>query len=239
MDCRDKRLYCVNSCSAGCCIDSQLAPLFRIHFIMDKTSSNISKHDRLPQPQNTNHISSAPFREKLLSNSSYLAAEIPLKFGHWVSHLWNQQEQQQSSSDSTLWLLGCKYAVNMSNLEKDMIRAQREHIFHTSGDDDDNDDETCAAETTTTSSPASYDMTMPPDFYHDLCSRLWMTYRHNFPPIRPSAYKTDIGWGCMLRSGQSLLANTLLIHCLGRGMRKRHFFYHCITQSTCDRMASR
>ncbi|KAI7879452.1 peptidase C54 [Lichtheimia hyalospora FSU 10163] len=61
---------------------------------------------------------------------------------------------------------------------------------------------------------------MPSDFYNDLCSRLWMTYRHNFPPIRPSAYKTDIGWGCMLRSGQSLLANTLLIHCLGREWRR-------------------
>ncbi|CDH54939.1 cysteine protease atg4a [Lichtheimia corymbifera JMRC:FSU:9682] len=197
---------------------------------LDKTPSNISKHDRLPQPQNTNHISSAPFREKLLSNSSYLAAEIPLKLGHWVSHLWNQQEQQQSSSDSTLWLLGCEYAVNMSTLEKDMMRAQREPIFDTTtttGEDNDDDDDETTAETgdntataSASSAPSSYDMTMPPDFYHDLCSRLWMTYRHNFPPIRPSAYKTDIGWGCMLRSGQSLLANTLLIHCLGRDWRR-------------------
>lgn len=196
---------------------------------MDALDKTPSKHDRLPQPQNTNHISSAPFREKLLSNSSYLAAEIPLKLGHWVSHLWNQQEQQQSSSDSTLWLLGCEYAVTMSTLEKDMMRAQREPIFDTittttTGEDNDNDDddetsaETGDNTTTASSAPSSYDMTMPPDFYHDLCSRLWMTYRHNFPPIRPSAYKTDIGWGCMLRSGQSLLANTLLIHCLGRGM---------------------
>lgn len=114
-----------------------------------------------------------------------------------------------------------------------MMRAQREPMFDTTtstttGEDnnDNDDDEETSAETgdTTTASassstsPSSYDMTMPPDFYHDLCSRLWMTYRHNFPPIRPSAYTTDIGWGCMLRSGQSLLANTLLIHCLGRGM---------------------
>ncbi|KAI8099764.1 uncharacterized protein BX664DRAFT_273202 [Halteromyces radiatus] len=60
----------------------------------------------------------------------------------------------------------------------------------------------------------------PPDFYSDFTSRFWMTYRHNYPPIRPSHYKTDIGWGCMLRSGQSLLANALLIHFLSRDWRR-------------------
>ncbi|KAI9495554.1 hypothetical protein BDB00DRAFT_760092 [Zychaea mexicana] len=62
----------------------------------------------------------------------------------------------------------------------------------------------------------SFSMMWPPAFYDDFTTRFWMTYRHNYPPIRPSSYKTDIGWGCMLRSGQSLLANALLIHCLGR-----------------------
>ncbi|ORY94138.1 hypothetical protein BCR43DRAFT_443653 [Syncephalastrum racemosum] len=61
----------------------------------------------------------------------------------------------------------------------------------------------------------------PPEFYEDWLTKLWMTYRHNYPPIRPSNYTTDIGWGCMLRSGQSLLANTLLIHFLHRDWRRR------------------
>ncbi|ORZ23258.1 hypothetical protein BCR42DRAFT_318587 [Absidia repens] len=60
----------------------------------------------------------------------------------------------------------------------------------------------------------------PSDFYSDFTSRFWMTYRHNYPPIRPSHYKTDIGWGCMLRSGQSLLANALMIHFLSRQWRR-------------------
>ena len=42
----------------------------------------------LPQPHNSNHISTAPLKDKLLTNSSYLAAEIPLKLGHFMSNLW-------------------------------------------------------------------------------------------------------------------------------------------------------
>jgi cysteine protease ATG4 len=61
------------------------------------------------------------------------------------------------------------------------------------------------------------DLLWPPDFYEDFNSKVWMTYRHNYPPIRPSNHKTDIGWGCMLRSGQSLLANTLVMNFLSRG----------------------
>ncbi|KAI8883618.1 hypothetical protein K501DRAFT_184017 [Backusella circina FSU 941] len=61
----------------------------------------------------------------------------------------------------------------------------------------------------------------PPDFYEDFNSKVWMTYRHNYPPIRPSKHKTDIGWGCMLRSGQSLLANTLVLNFLSRDWRRQ------------------
>lgn len=106
----------------------------------------------------------------------------------------------------------------------------------------------------------------PPAFYADFTSRIWLTYRSHFPPIRdgrladltcgplpkdlqldsqadiasmssPATAKqrswpwssgekgwtSDSGWGCMLRTGQSLLANSLIHLHLSRGT-----FYHTL-----------
>ncbi|KAK7688333.1 hypothetical protein QCA50_008705 [Cerrena zonata] len=94
----------------------------------------------------------------------------------------------------------------------------------------------------------------PPVFYADFTSRIWLTYRSQFHPIRDTtieeleaadaagepggimsaspppkrwnwplgdkSWSSDAGWGCMLRTGQSLLANTLLHLHLGRDWRK-------------------
>lgn len=80
----------------------------------------------------------------------------------------------------------------------------------------------------------------PAAFLDDFESKLWMTYRSDFEPIPKSSdpdslsalsfqmrvksqlvdqggFSSDSGWGCMIRSGQSLLANTISIHRLGRG----------------------
>jgi cysteine protease ATG4 len=81
----------------------------------------------------------------------------------------------------------------------------------------------------------------PPAFLDDFESRIWMTYRTGFEMIPRSedpkassalsfamrlktsfgeqtgGFSSDTGWGCMIRSGQSLLANALLITRLGRG----------------------
>jgi cysteine protease ATG4 len=81
----------------------------------------------------------------------------------------------------------------------------------------------------------------PPAFLDDFESRIWMTYRTGFELIPRSTdpransalsfamrlktsfgdqtgFSSDTGWGCMIRSGQSLLANALQISRLGRGM---------------------
>jgi len=60
-------------------------------------------------------------------------------------------------------------------------------------------------------------------FYDDFTSKIWMTHRSHFPAILnhtsidSDAWTTDAGWGCMLRTGQSLLANALVQIRLGRG----------------------
>lgn len=83
----------------------------------------------------------------------------------------------------------------------------------------------------------------PPAFLDDFESRIWMTYRSEFDPIprspNPKAlaalsfsmriktqlsdqagFASDSGWGCMIRSGQSLLANAMAIQRLGRAWRR-------------------
>lgn len=80
----------------------------------------------------------------------------------------------------------------------------------------------------------------PQEFLDDLYTRLWFTYRSGFPIIErdtngPSplsigsilrgtldinnlgkGFTTDSGWGCMIRTSQSLLANALIALKLGR-----------------------
>ncbi|KAH8904569.1 putative cysteine protease ATG4 [Coniochaeta sp. PMI_546] len=83
----------------------------------------------------------------------------------------------------------------------------------------------------------------PPAFLDDFESRIWMTYRNAFDPIPRSTdpkaathlsftmrlrtslgdqnggFSSDTGWGCMIRSGQSLLANAISVIRLGREWR--------------------
>ncbi|TRM65040.1 peptidase family C54-domain-containing protein [Schizophyllum amplum] len=89
-----------------------------------------------------------------------------------------------------------------------------------------------------------------PDFSADFATRIWLTYRSGFelirdvqlidlpPPVAtlddslgkewakeaepPGAYgfSSDSGWGCMLRTGQSLLANALMTAWFGRDWKR-------------------
>ncbi|KAF7356818.1 Cysteine protease [Mycena venus] len=62
----------------------------------------------------------------------------------------------------------------------------------------------------------------PPQFYSDFRSRVWCTYRRDFDAMEggPRGFTSDAGWGCMLRTGQSLLANALLTIHIGRDWRR-------------------
>ncbi|KAF8303099.1 hypothetical protein DL93DRAFT_2043109, partial [Clavulina sp. PMI_390] len=85
----------------------------------------------------------------------------------------------------------------------------------------------------------------PPAFYEDFTSRVWLTYRSHYSPIRDGVlsnleppvalddppkprwawggektWTSDTGWGCMLRTGQSVLAEALIQLHLGRNWRR-------------------
>ncbi|XP_049517584.1 cysteine protease ATG4B isoform X1 [Dermacentor silvarum] len=54
------------------------------------------------------------------------------------------------------------------------------------------------------------------DLRTNITSKVWLTYRRNFPAISGTDYTSDTGWGCMLRCGQMVVAEALMRRHLGK-----------------------
>ncbi|KAL4882309.1 cysteine protease atg4 [Aspergillus karnatakaensis] len=138
-----------------------------------------------------------------------------------IQYIWDPEPQNDQEPELSIWCLGIEYPpLNPSSKEPDNNSPQ--------------------ARTTSAIPP-----TWPETFLLDFESRIWMTYRSHFPPIQrdtgtgvgttpltlsvrlrnqlmdPQGFTSDTGWGCMIRSGQSLLANAMVILSMGRNWRRR------------------
>mmetsp|Transcript_6093 Transcript_6093/g.9961 ORF Transcript_6093/g.9961 Transcript_6093/m.9961 type:complete len:582 (+) Transcript_6093:144-1889(+) len=66
---------------------------------------------------------------------------------------------------------------------------------------------------------SSYSNSQKIDIRNHSRSLLRFTYRSHFPALAPYPYTNDAGWGCMLRSAQMLIGQTMQRHYLGRDWR--------------------
>lgn len=164
-----------------------------------------------------------------------------------VQAFWDPEPHNDDTSGSCIWCLGREYATRYTphgsrgpeskakregpalEMQDSHQNAKRIKLVATNG--------TSPGEPDALSHDPESDRGWPSEFLDDCESRLWFTYRSNFTAIKKSSdasmtlsvrlrslgdqggFTSDTGWGCMIRSGQSLLANALLVLRLGRGER--------------------
>ena len=164
-----------------------------------------------------------------------------------VQAFWDPEPRNDDTSGSCIWCLGRKYTTrNTPNGSRDPDSEAEWKEPALNGQDFHQDTKrTKLAATNGTqaggfeaqSHDSEADRGWPSEFLDDCESRLWFTYRSNFTAIQKSSdasmtlsvrlrslgdqggFTSDTGWGCMIRSGQSLLANALVMLRLGRGKR--------------------
>lgn len=116
-----------------------------------------------------------------------------LSVWHNVKYSWALKSKTSFSRNSPVLLLGKCYH------------------FKAEDDDDSPTEEACGE-----ANDEDFVMGNVEAFRKDFASRVWLTYREEFPPLPGSTLTSDCGWGCMLRAGQMMLAQALILRLLGR-----------------------
>lgn len=167
-----------------------------------------------------------------------------------VQYFWDPEPRNDDLSDSPIWCLGQRYEAqsqkesHTAKVNEGAHDTSNETTTLNSAPQSDTQESKPPEAETRVPKPLNASRTeeraWPPEFLDDFESRIWMTYRSNFPNIRRSedpnasasmtfavrlrsqlvdqgGFTSDTGWGCMIRSGQCLLANALVTLRLGRG----------------------
>ncbi|KAJ5819663.1 Peptidase C54 [Penicillium riverlandense] len=166
-----------------------------------------------------------------------------------VQYFWDPEPKNDATPDAPIWCLGREYAPSQHTADEP-IQAPAGPVRETDSHKESPNHQTLDTSNSSSGHPPESispndppTTTWPDAFLADFESRLWITYRSNFTPIPKSnsqeaassmtlsvrlrsqlmdsqGFTSDTGWGCMIRSGQSLLANTLAILSLGRDWRR-------------------
>src|SRR5690349_2577472 len=186
-------------------------------------------------------------------------------YKRFVRYFYDPQPRYDDMSGTPIWFLGQEYTTAppkpvLTTDHDDVVEVESSTNSHEPSEATTSISEECPASpivTTSSFEDATHvtdkdlpslsndpsDGGWPLAFLDDFETRIWMTYRSNFPPIPRSqdpaatsgmtfsvrlrnlaereGFSSDTGWGCMIRSGQSMLANALVMLQLGRDWRRR------------------
>lgn len=161
-----------------------------------------------------------------------------------VQYLWDPEPKNDEEPGSPIWCLGARYSPPEQRITPHEESSRTQEALPSDTEKDCPQSRTLTSQVhrngrqTSTTSISTPDW--PEPFLLDFESKIWMTYRSNFTPIakdtsregnqsltmgvrlrsqfiETQGFTTDTGWGCMIRSGQSLLVNAMAIATLGRG----------------------
>ncbi|KAK2628888.1 hypothetical protein QTJ16_001991 [Diplocarpon rosae] len=170
------------------------------------------------------------------------------KYKRIVQYFWDPEPTNDAALRSPVWCLGKEYKVSPKHPATNITASSHPDLKSASAASGHPAHPATPPDSTASSvGSAVYDDDeeggWPSPFLDDFESKIWLTYRSQFPTIpksqdpkalssmslsvrlrsklvEPAGFTSDTGWGCMIRSGQSLLANALVTLRLGRDWRR-------------------